>query len=105
MGTKRAKPQQPSRFEMLRQLQALGLVVRPDALAIKLVRLRQHLLINEPADDLTVLEDERHFARAHFENGARATAASARIAKSRIEKARIMYAKLADQRIKRHHLG
>ena len=56
---------------MLRQLEALRLVVRADALAVELVGARQHLLVHQAADGLSVLEDERHLARAHLEHGAR----------------------------------
>src|SRR5262245_41801210 len=90
---------------MLGQLQALGLVVRPNALAVELVRACEHLLVDESADDLTVLQDERYLARADLKNGARAATAGAGVTKSRIEKARIVHAKLADQRIEWYHLG
>jgi hypothetical protein len=52
-----------------------------------------------------VLEDERHFARAHFQHRARALPAGAGIAEAGIEEAGIMHAEFADQRIERHHLG
>src|SRR5271157_5993391 len=58
--------------KVLRQFEALGLVVRADAAAVKLVRPRQHFLVHQTADDLAVLENERHFARAHFQHRARA---------------------------------
>src|SRR5258708_5742252 len=93
------------RLEMLRQLQALRLIVRADALAIELVRPRQHLLVDEAADGLAGLEGERHLRRAPLERGARAAPAGARIAEAGIEEARIMHAELAHQRIERHHLG
>src|ERR1043165_8375285 len=76
-------------LEMLGELQALRLVVRADALAIQRFGTRQHGLIDEPADDLPVFEDERHFARAHLEQCAAALPASARITETRIEDARI----------------
>src|SRR5690242_5606813 len=91
-------------LEMLGELQALRLVVRADALAVKRLGTRQHRLVDEPADDLPVFEDERHFARAHLEHGAAALPARARIAEARIEEARIVHAEFADQRIERHHL-
>src|SRR5580704_7087877 len=89
--------------KMLRQFEALRLIVRADAAAVKLVRPRQHFLVDQAADDLAVLEDERHFARAHFQHRARAQAAGAGIAKTRIEEAGIVHAEFADQRIERHH--
>src|SRR4051794_2059513 len=90
---------------MLAELEALRLVVRADALAVHSVGAGQHLLVDEAADDLAVLEDERHFARAHFENGARSQPARTGIAEAGIEEARVMHAKFADERIERHHLG
>src|SRR6267154_977661 len=89
---------------MLAQLQALRLIVRADALAVHGVGPRQHFLVYQPADDLAVLEDERHFARAHFQHRARALPAGAGIAEAGIEEARIVHAEFADQRVERHHL-
>src|SRR5262245_41437969 len=91
--------------EMLRELQALRLVVRADVLAVERVGPRQHLLVDEAADDLPMLEDERHFARPHLEHRARAAPAGAGVAEAGIEEAGVMHAKLAHQRIERHHLG
>src|SRR6202047_2466174 len=91
--------------KMLAQLQALRLVVRADALAVEGVGPRQHFLVDQTADDLAVLEDERHLARAYFQNRARALSAGPRIAETGIEEAGIMHAELADQGIERHHLG
>src|SRR5437016_11616194 len=88
-----------SRLEMLRELQPLRLVVRADAGAIQLVRSREHFLVDEAADDLPVLEDERHLARAHLEDSAAALPAGARIAEAGIEEARVMHEKFPDQRV------
>src|SRR5438128_2145987 len=55
-------------FEMLGELQALRLIVRADPLAVKRVGPRNHLLVGEAADDLSVLQDEGHLARAHFQH-------------------------------------
>src|SRR6187431_2568229 len=74
----------PSHPKMLAQLQALGLVVRADALAVHRVGAREHFLVDQAADDLAVFEDERHFARAHFEHGARTFPAGAGVAKTGI---------------------
>src|SRR6187399_528334 len=71
-------------LEMLRQFQALRLVVRADALTVQRVGARQHGLIDEPADDLPVFENEWQFARAHLEHRAAALPARARIAEARI---------------------
>src|SRR6185312_6049184 len=75
--------------EMFGQFQALRLVIRADAAAIELIRSGEHLLVHQATDDLPMLEDERHFARAHFEHGARAQSAGARIAETGIEEAGI----------------
>src|SRR3954471_14738164 len=91
--------------KMLAQLQALGLVVRADALAVHGVGTRQHFFVDEAADDLAVLENERHLARAHFEHRARTLPAGAGIAKAGVEEAGIMHPEFADQRIERHHFG
>src|SRR5260370_21252124 len=83
--------------EMFRQLQSLRLVIRPDALAVKRVRSHQHVLVDEPPHDLPVLEDERHFARAHLQHCARPMAAGARIAEARGEEAATMHTTLTHQ--------
>src|ERR1700675_702510 len=51
--------------KVLRQFEALRLVIRADAAAVKLVRPRQHFLVHQTADDLAVFKNERHFARTH----------------------------------------
>ena len=94
-----------SRPKMLAQLQALRLVVRTDALAVHRIGPRQHFLVDQPADDLAVFENERQLARAHFQHRARALSAGAGIAEAGIEKSRVVHAEFADQRIERHHLG
>src|SRR5215471_4435528 len=91
--------------EMLRQLQALCLIVRPDARAIERLRPCQHILVDQAPDDLAVLQDERHLTRAHFQHRARAVSAGPCIAEARIEEARIVHTELTYQRIERHHLG
>ena len=72
---------------MLGELQTLRLIIRADALAVELVGHRQHFLVDQAADDLAVFENERHLARAHFENGARTLAAGAGITEAGIEEA------------------
>src|SRR5271165_1427056 len=86
-----------SAAKVLRQFEALSLIVRADAGAVKLIGPRQHFLVDQPADDLAVFEDERHLARPHFEDGARAGAARAGIAEAGIEEAGIVDAEFADQ--------
>src|SRR3984893_4021786 len=110
MGTHRAKREDGratprSGAKMLRQLEPLGLVVGTDPLAVERVGSRQHLFIDQPADDLAVLENERHLARAYLKHRAGALPAGAGIAEAGIEEASIMDAEFADQRIERHHLG
>src|SRR6202041_3872465 len=83
--------------EMLRQFQALRLIVRADALAVRGAGPRQHFFIHQPANDLAVLENERHLARAHFQHRARALSAGAGIAEAGIEEAGIIHAEFADQ--------
>src|SRR5882672_1554463 len=75
--------------KMLAQLQALRLIVRADALAVQRLGPRQHFLVDQPADDLAVLQDERHFARANFQHRARALPAGAGVSKTGIEEAGI----------------
>src|SRR5262245_11620777 len=92
-------------LEVLRQLQALGLVVRTDALAVDLVGNFGELVIDEAPNDLAVLEDERDVEAAHFEHGLGARRLPRRIAEAGIEEAGIVHPILADQRIERRHLG
>jgi hypothetical protein len=67
---------------MLRQLQSLRLIVRLQVGAVERLRPRQHVLVDQPADDLAVFEDERHFMAAHFQHGAAAGAAGGRMAEA-----------------------
>src|SRR5579862_4341917 len=93
----------PLGTKVLRQFEALRLIVRADTAAVKLVWTRQHSFVDKPADDLAVFEDERHFARAHLEHGSRSEAARSGVAETRIEEARIVHAEFTDQGIERHH--
>src|SRR5262249_47393667 len=79
-------------------------IVRANPAAVKLIWRCQHLLVDEPADDLTVFENERHFARTHFQHRPRTEAAGPRIAETGIEESGIMNAEFADQRIEWNHL-
>src|SRR3982074_2472167 len=90
---------------MLAQLQALRLIVRADALAVHGVGPRQHFLEAQPADDLAVLEDERHFARAYFEYSTGTLPAGAGITEPGIEEAGVMHTEFADEGVERHHFG
>src|SRR5690606_38642293 len=57
------------------------------------------------ADDLSVLENEGYFARAHFQHRARAAPRAGIMPETGIEEARVMDAEFADHGIERHHLG
>src|ERR1700678_1700784 len=89
---------------MLRELQPLTLIVRPDALAVNLRRGIGESLENESADGLAVFEDEGDFAGADFQDGARRRRAARLIAEAGIEEAGVMDAEFAHQRVERHHL-
>ena len=51
-----------------------------------------------------MLDDERHFVRAHLEDGARALAAGVAVAEAGVEEAGVVDAELADQRVVGDHL-
>src|SRR6185437_12479435 len=59
----------------------------------------------QPADDLAVLQDERHFPGPYLQDAAGRRRTALLIAETRVEEAGIVNAELADQRIERHHLG
>jgi hypothetical protein len=63
-----------SAAEMLGELQALSLVVRPEIRPYSASG-RSHPLVDQPADDLAVLENERHLVAAHLKHGAAARTA------------------------------
>ena len=90
---------------MLGKLQALGLVVGTEISAVKRLRPLQHVLIDQPADDLSMLENEGDLVAAHLKHGAAARTACRRVAKAGIEETGIVDAKLADQRVERRHFG
>lgn len=75
---------------MLGQFQALCLIVRAEICAVERLRPLQHVLVDQPSDDLAVIEDERHFVAAHFEHGPAAGAARGRMAETRIEETGIV---------------
>lgn len=52
--------------EMLRELESLRLIVGPNAHPIESLRALEHMLVNKPANDLTVLKNEGNLARANF---------------------------------------
>lgn len=73
--------------KMLRELERLALVVRFEVGTVEGVRSCCHVLIDQPADDLAVLDDEGHIPRADLENGPRALATGAAMAEAGIEEA------------------
>ncbi len=69
------------------------------------------MLIDEAADDLAVIENERHVVAAHFENRPRAGAARLDMAETGIEEAGVMHAEFAHHgsngtisRVERRHM-
>lgn len=52
--------------EMLRELESLRLIVGPNAHPVEPLGTLQHPLVNKPANDLAVLENERNLARANL---------------------------------------
>ena len=73
--------------EMLRQPQSLRLVVRSrTGGAVKAVGHGRHRFIDETADRLAFLDQERHVMRAHLENSACVAGAELAHAEARIEK-------------------
>ena len=48
---------------MFGELEALRLIIRTYALAVQILRLCEHFFIDQTADNLPMLENERHLAR------------------------------------------
>src|SRR5579859_1321612 len=92
-------------LELLAEAQALALVIRADALAVELVRPLGQPLIDEPADHLAVLDQERHLMRADLEHGAAAGAPGLAQTEAGIEEAGVMHPEFADQAVIGQHLG
>jgi len=90
---------------MLGQPQVLRLVIRADALAVESIGPGHHAFVDQAADDLAMLDNERHLAGTHLQYRPGTAPARARIAEARIEEARVMDAEFADQGIERHHFG
>src|SRR6476469_10593445 len=84
-------------FEVLREFQALRLVVRADALAIELIGNFGEPVVDEAPDDLPVLEDEGNVEAAHLEHRLGTWHLTFGIAEAWIEEAGIVHAVLADQ--------
>src|SRR5215213_4401682 len=90
---------------MFRQLQPLALIVRTNALSIDLPRRFGQRLIDQPADHLTVFENERHLMGTDLEHGTGTLSAAGTVTETGIEETGVVHAKLADQRVERHHFG
>src|SRR6266481_3804055 len=90
---------------MLGQCQPLALIRRADGAAVELVRAGDQALVDEAAEDLAVLDQERHLVRAHFENGSAARTPSLGGAEAGIEEAGEMDAELADKGVVGQHFG
>src|SRR5581483_8566186 len=90
--------------EVLRQLQALALVVGA-VLAVEARRAVGERLVDEARDGLAVLEQERRLVAPHLEYASGADAVGLRRAEAGVEEARVVDAELADRRVDRGHLG
>jgi hypothetical protein len=55
---------------MFRQFEALSLVIRSRSGPVQRGRTLQHPLVDQPADDLAMLENERDLVAAYLEYGA-----------------------------------
>src|SRR5690606_20127890 len=102
-------PSSARRAKMLGQLQRLALVVGADPLAVEPLRTGRHVLVDEAADGLAVLDDEGHLVRAYLKHGPRAFATgtlSARggMPEAGIEEAGVVHPEFPDKRVERHHL-
>src|SRR5258708_15088720 len=75
--------------KMLGQLQSLGLVIRTDAAAIEGIGPRQHVFVDQAADDLTVLDNERRLVGSHLPHCAGASPAAARLTETTLEKSAV----------------
>jgi hypothetical protein len=91
--------------EVLRQLEALALVVRGDAGAVEGRGRGRHPLVDEPAHDLPVFEDEGRLVATDLEHAARSRAARLGPAETGVEEARVMHAELPHHRHVGRHLG
>src|SRR6185437_17072396 len=81
----------PSRgAKMFGKLQILPLVIGAKTGAVGLGRRIGESLEHQPSHDLAMFQNERHFARAHFQHGARGRRLAWVEAKSGIEEAGIV---------------
>src|SRR4029078_1963872 len=72
-------------LEVLADVDALPVLRGLVALSVEDRGLRRQPLVGQAADELAVLEDERHLVRAHLEDGARALAAGVAAAGTGVE--------------------
>src|SRR6516225_12352768 len=90
---------------MFRQRQPLALIGRADLAAVELVRSRDQALVDEAAEDLAVLDQERDLVGAHFENSPAPRTTALGGTKARIEETGEMDAEFADKGVVGQHFG
>src|SRR5262245_10832886 len=89
--------------EMLGELEALALVVGLEVAAVEHFRLLSQSLVDEPADDLTILQYERDVQAANFQHGLGADRRSVGNAATWVEEASIVDAVFAHHRVEGGH--
>ncbi len=82
-------------LELLGEHEALALVRRADVAAVEPVGNVGEPLVDQPAHDLAVLDDEGHLVRAHLKHRARPRPAGVGVAEAGIEEPGVMDAELA----------
>src|SRR6516162_3483820 len=90
---------------MFRQRQPLALIGRANAAAVELVRSGDQALVDEAAEDLAILDQERDLVGAYLEHGTAAGTTGLGSAKARIEETGEMDAKFADKGVVGQHFG
>ena len=90
---------------MLAERKALAVIGRADAAAVELLRNGCQAVIDQSAHRLAVLQQERYFVRADFEDRFGAGAPAWVPAETGVEEAGIVDPELADLDVVRHHFG
>src|SRR5690349_19435022 len=90
--------------KMLAERNALALIRIRDG-SVEFRRTFGQALVCQPADDLVILDQERHLERPDLEDRPRARAILLVETEARIEEPGVVHAKLADQRVVRNHFG
>src|ERR1700691_1206064 len=101
----RCRARQKRPLELLAKCKPLALIIRADPDSVDRVRPGNHRSVQQAANNLPVLDEERDFMRSHFEHRARDRNGARAIAEAWIEEASVMYPKLTHGRIERYHLG